>query len=120
MPQIQFNDDIVWHDFIPDRAALHAGPWFLYLELGDADIRLIDHRVDRPTAGMKRKPAANPAPGPAGDSTGAGAGPAVDEQEGCPSNCSNHCLIHIDKFDLNKIQSVVFIVYYRPWYRNQF
>jgi hypothetical protein len=26
VPQIQFNDDGVWHDFALDRAALDAGP----------------------------------------------------------------------------------------------
>jgi hypothetical protein len=28
VPQIQFNDDDVWHDFVPGRAALKVGPWF--------------------------------------------------------------------------------------------
>ena len=36
VPQIQFNDDGVWHDFAPDRAALKAGPWFPFLMLGSA------------------------------------------------------------------------------------
>ena len=77
LPQIQFNDDSVWHDFTPDRAAVKAEPWFPYMCL-DGDDLLSDHRVDRPratkSAGMKRKPAANPAPASAGD--GAGAAPA--------------------------------------------
>ena len=50
VPQIQFNDDDVWHDFAPDRAALKAGPWFPCLELCDAAIRLSDHSVHRPRA----------------------------------------------------------------------
>ena len=33
VPQIQFNDDDVWHDFAPGRAALKAGPWFPHLAL---------------------------------------------------------------------------------------
>ena len=33
VPQIQFNDDDVWHDFAPDGAALKAGPWFPYVQL---------------------------------------------------------------------------------------
>ena len=47
VPQIQFNDDGVWHDFAPDRVGLDAGPWFRYLELYD-DARLSDHCVHRP------------------------------------------------------------------------
>ena len=77
LPQIQFNDDSVWHDFTPEGgAALKAGPWFPYLYLGGGDI-LSDHRVDRPratkSAGMKCKPASDPAPAPAGDGAGAAA-----------------------------------------------
>ena len=59
----------MWHDFAPEgRAALKAGPWFPYLVLfGDG--LLSDHRVDRPratkSAGMKCKPASDPAPAPA-------------------------------------------------------
>jgi hypothetical protein len=71
LPQIQFNDDSVWHDFAPEGGtALKAGPWFPYLYLEGGDL-LSNHRVDRPratkSAGMKRKPASNPAPAPAGD-----------------------------------------------------
>jgi hypothetical protein len=43
VPQVQFNEDGVWHDFAPDhqegegggrrRTALKAGPWFPYLHL---------------------------------------------------------------------------------------
>ena len=47
VPQIQFNDDAVWHDFAPDRAAVNAGPWFPLLLLGHSD-RLSDHCVHRP------------------------------------------------------------------------
>jgi hypothetical protein len=77
LPQIQFNDDSVWHDFAPEGGtALKAGPWFPYLCLSGDDL-LGDHRVDRPratkSAGMKCKPAAKPAPAPAGDGAGAAA-----------------------------------------------
>ena len=38
VPQVQFNEDGVWHDFAPDqgegRTALKAGPWFPYLIVG--------------------------------------------------------------------------------------
>ena len=48
VPQIQFNDDGVWHDFAPEgRITLHAGPWFPLLGLSDGD-RVSDLRVDRP------------------------------------------------------------------------
>ena len=47
VPQIQFNDDGVWHDFAPGRAALKAGPWFLLLMIEKGD-RLAGLRVDRP------------------------------------------------------------------------
>jgi hypothetical protein len=45
VPQIQFNDDDVWHDFAPDRVALKAGPWFPFLTLYNDDVRLSDHSV---------------------------------------------------------------------------
>jgi hypothetical protein len=82
LPQIQFNDDSVWHDFAPEGGtALKAGPWFPFLELEEDDL-LSDHRVDRPratkSAGMKRKPASNPAPTPAGDCAGAAAADGDD------------------------------------------
>ena len=62
VPQVQFNEDGVWHDFAPDqgegRTALKAGPWFPYLIVGEGDL-LSGHRVDRPkatkSAGMKCK-----------------------------------------------------------------
>ena len=44
VPQIQFNDDGVWHDFAPDRVGLKAGPWFPFLVLFGA-ARLSDHCV---------------------------------------------------------------------------
>ena len=82
LPQIQFNDDSVWHDFAPEGGtALKAGPWFPYLCLYEDDL-LSDHRVDRPratkSAGMKRKPASNPAAAPAGDGAGAAAADGDD------------------------------------------
>ena len=82
LPQIQFNDDSVWHDFSPEGgAALKTGPWFPYLGLGGGGL-LSDHRVDRPratkSAGMKCKPASNPAPTPAGDGAGAAAADGND------------------------------------------
>ena len=67
VPQIQFNDDGVWHDFAPNRVALQAGPWFPFLQMADADseVHLINHRVDRPrptkSAGKTNKPPAAPA-----------------------------------------------------------
>jgi hypothetical protein len=82
LPQIQFNDDSVWHDFAPEGGtALKAGPWFPYLWLRGDDL-LSDHRVDRPratkSAGMKRKPASNAAPAPACDGAGAAAADGDD------------------------------------------
>jgi hypothetical protein len=82
LPQIQFNDDSVWHDFAPEGgAALKAGPWFPYLCLYGVGL-LSDHRVDRPratkSAGMKCKPASNPAPASAGDGAGAAAADGDD------------------------------------------
>jgi hypothetical protein len=93
LPQIQFNDDSVWHDFAPEGGtALKAGPWFPYLELDGADL-LSDHRVDRPratkSAGMKRKPASHPAPAPAGDGAGAAVG-GDDESVPPPQKKARH------------------------------
>ena len=55
---------------------------FVQAELSEDD-RLSDHCVDRPratkSAGMKCKPASNPAPAPAGD----GAGAAAADGDGC-------------------------------------
>ena len=69
MPQLRFSEDGQWLDFAPEgETGLKAGPWFPHLCLCPDD-RLSDHRVDRPratkSAGMKRKPASNPAPAPA-------------------------------------------------------
>jgi hypothetical protein len=55
LPQIQFNDDSVWHDFAPEGGtALKAGPWFPYLMLtpGDHLTDLHVHRSD-PCAGTR-------------------------------------------------------------------
>ena len=78
VPQIQFNDDAVWHDFAPDRAAVKAGPWFPYLVLMDINDRLSDHCVHRPrptkSAGKTIKaPAAASSAAAAADGAGAGA-----------------------------------------------
>ena len=81
VPQIQFNDDAVWHDFAPDRAAVKAGPWFPFLELYGDD-RLSDHCVHRPkptkSAGKTVKAPAAPAPA-AASADGAGAVAAATE-----------------------------------------
>jgi hypothetical protein len=81
VPQIQFNDDDVWHDFAPDRAALKAGPWFPYLRLEDADVRLSDHSVHRPR-GVKSAGKIHKAPAAAASAAAAdGAGAAVDSTD---------------------------------------
>ena len=81
VPQIQFNDDAVWHDFTPDRAAMKAGPWFPYLELYVGD-RLSDHCVHRPkptkSAGKTSKAPAAPVAAAAADGAGAGADEGED------------------------------------------
>ena len=61
VPQIQFNDDGVWHDFAPEgRTGLVAGPWFLCLQLNCGDC-ITNIRVDRPrptkSAGKIKSPA---------------------------------------------------------------
>ena len=81
VPQIQFNDDDVWHDFAPGRAALQAGPWFPYLQLNGAAPRLSDHSVHRPRAvksagKISKAPAAS-----ASDAAADGAGGASDEHD---------------------------------------
>ena len=53
VPQVQFNEDGLWHDFAPNRVALKAGPWFPYLRLerghpvdeGFGSDRISYHRV---------------------------------------------------------------------------
>ena len=82
VPQIQFNDDDVWHDFAPGRAALKAGPWFPFLELYGAAIRLSDHSVHRPRAvksagKISKAPAASASAAAAAD----GAGATSDEHD---------------------------------------
>ena len=71
MPQIQFNDDDMWHDFAPNRAALKAGPWFPSLRLDSAAVRLTDHSVHRPRA-VKSAGKINKAPAASGDGPGSG------------------------------------------------
>ena len=81
VPQIQFNDDDVWHDFAPNRAALKAAPWFPYLGLGRAHVRLIDHSVHRPRA-VKSAGKISKAPAAAASAAAAdGAGAASDEHD---------------------------------------
>jgi hypothetical protein len=80
VPQIQFNDDDVWHDFARDGAALKAGPWFPHLALYGADVRLSDHSVHRPRA-VKSAGKISKAPAAAASAYAAadGAGAASDE-----------------------------------------
>ena len=82
VPQIQFNDDDVWHDFAPDKATLKAGPWFPYLELFGAAVRLSDHSVHRPRA-VKSAGKISKAPAAAASVAAAagGAGAASDEHD---------------------------------------
>ena len=48
MPQLRFNEDGEWHDFVPEGGTgLKAGPWFPYLGSVPADARLSDLRVNR-------------------------------------------------------------------------
>jgi hypothetical protein len=76
VPQIQFNDDAVWRDFAPDRAAVKAGPWFPFLRLYGGD-RLGDHCVHRPkptkSAGKTSKAPAAASSAPSASADGAGA-----------------------------------------------
>jgi hypothetical protein len=79
VPQIQFNDDDVWHDFAPGRAALKAGPWFPFLQLYSAADRLSDHSVHRPRA-VKSAGKISKAPAASASASAAdGAGAASDE-----------------------------------------
>ena len=76
VPQIQFNDDDVWHDFAPGRASLKAGPWSPFLQLYGAAVRLSDYSVHRPRA-VKSAGNINKAPAAASASAAAdGAGAA--------------------------------------------
>jgi hypothetical protein len=82
VPQIQFNDDDVWHDFAPDRAALKAGLWFPMLVLGSAAARLSDHSVHRPRA-VKSAGKIHKAPAAATAAAAAdGAGAAENGEDG--------------------------------------
>ena len=84
VPQIQINDDDVWHDFAPGRAALKAGPWFPFLQLADATVRLSDHSVHRPRA-VKSAGKINKAPAAAiAAADGAGAASLMDGESAPP------------------------------------
>jgi hypothetical protein len=95
VPQIQFNDDSVWHDFaLEGGTALKVGPWFPYLMLYEG-ARLSDHCVHRPkptkSAGKTSKaPAAAPAAAAAADGAGAGAGKSDDESAPPPQKKAKH------------------------------
>jgi hypothetical protein len=83
VPQLRFNEDGEWHDFVPEGGTgLKAGPWFPYLCLSPG-ARLSDHRVNRPRpvkgAGMKKSLA--PSAAPAFDGTGAA---AFNDDESAP------------------------------------
>ena len=85
VPQIQFNDDDVWHDFAPGRAALKAGPWLPMLGLFSAAARLCDHSVHRPRAvksagKISKAPAASAASAAVADGAD-GVGAASDEHD---------------------------------------
>jgi hypothetical protein len=84
VPQIQFNDDDVWHDFAPDRVALKAGPWFPCLALYGAAIRLSDHSVHRPRA-VKSAGKISKAPAASAAAAADGGGAASDEHDGSVS-----------------------------------
>jgi hypothetical protein len=94
VPQIQFNDDDVWHDFAPGRAALKAGPWFPYLQLWNAAVRLSDHSVHRPRAvksagKISKAPAAAASAAAAADGAGAAVG-SDDESVPPPQKKTRH------------------------------
>jgi hypothetical protein len=94
VPQIQFNDDDVWHDFAPDRAALKAGPWFPHLRLDGAAVRLSDHSVHRPravkSAGKIHKAPAAAAAAAAADGAGAAVGGKDDDSVPPPQKKARH------------------------------
>jgi len=58
IPQIQFNNDNVWHNFAPDGAVVKPGPWFPYLYL-DGTVILRDHSITparkKPTKSAQKK-----------------------------------------------------------------
>ena len=70
----------MWHDLAPDRAALKAGPWFPFLQLVGAAIRLSDHSVHRPRA-VKSAGKINKAPAAAYGAAADGACAASDEHD---------------------------------------
>ena len=48
IPQIQFNNDDVWHDFAAEgEVGLNAGPWYPFMRKGH-DIVIINHDIRRP------------------------------------------------------------------------
>jgi hypothetical protein len=75
VPQIQFNDDGVWHEFAPNGAALKAGPWFPFVQLSHEDVRINYLSVHRPRA---TKSAGNVNKTPAASAAACSADVAVD------------------------------------------
>jgi hypothetical protein len=59
MPQVQFNEDGVWHDFAPrdeykrNALPLYSSEWFPYLELDKGD-RVSDFRVEEHNHSLAR------------------------------------------------------------------
>ena len=95
VPQIQFTDDGVWHDFAPGRAALKAGPWFPMLWLDGTAARLSDHSVHRPRAvksagKIHKAPAAAASAAAAADGAGAAVGGNNDETLSPPQKKARH------------------------------
>ena len=92
VPQIQFNDDAVWHDFAPDRAAVKAGLWFHFLQL-DGNTRLGDHCVQRPKptkSACKTSKAPAAASSVAAASDGVGAATGDEESDPPPQKKARH------------------------------
>ena len=46
VPQIQFNEDGVWHNWTLDGPALKEGPWLPYLRFDDCVLPPTDLRID--------------------------------------------------------------------------
>jgi hypothetical protein len=46
VPQIQFNEDGVWHNWTLDGPALKEGPWLPYLRFDDGVLSPTDLRID--------------------------------------------------------------------------
>ena len=83
VPQAQFNEDGVWHDFAPGGAgaALKGeGPWFPYLRLASRD-RVVGHCVTRPSKPTKSASSKGGAAA-AGGGTGGGSSAAADAAAG--------------------------------------